>query len=91
MKLKLDKQKLAAAGITGGLAVLLFLAVALITVGISLGIFALVGALVAYLWNTMVVPNVDAHLPTVLWWQAAALLLGIRIVFGLIIPVNINK
>jgi hypothetical protein len=80
------KESLAAAGITGGLAVAIFVAILLVVIGLSVGIFAIAGVVVAYTWNTFVVPNVDADLPTLLWWQASLILLGLRMLFGLITP-----
>jgi hypothetical protein len=77
---------LAAAGITGGLAVVIFVTVLLFVIGLSALIFGIAGAVVAYVWNTFVVTNVDADLPTLLWWQASLILLGLRMLFGLIMP-----
>ena len=83
---RVNAETLAAAGITGSLAIVIVVAVILLVLGLSLGIFALAGVVIAYLWNTFVVPNVDADLPTLLWWQASLILLGLRMLFGLLIP-----
>lgn len=83
---RVTKESLAAVGITGGLAVTIFVAVLLLVLGLSLGIFALAGVVVAYVWNTFVVTSVDADLPTLLWWQASLILLGLRMLFGLVMP-----
>lgn len=44
---------------------------------INVGLFCLLGAAVAYLWNTF------AASPTIMWWQAAMGLLCVRVVLGL--------
>jgi hypothetical protein len=88
---RVTKESLAAVGITGGLAVTIFVAVLLLVLGLSLGIFALAGVVVAYVWNTFVVTNVDADLPTLLWWQASLILLGLRMLFGLIMPTRVSS
>jgi hypothetical protein len=73
-------------GITGATAVVLMIVVIVGVLALNLGIFALIGLLFAYLWNTFVVPNVGADLPTLVWWQAALLLLALRVLMGIIMP-----
>ena len=82
--MKVTTESLAAAGITGGAAVFLMFALVMFVLAVNLGIFALVGVVLAYLWNTLLLPNVDADLPIVLWWQAALAFLGARMLLGLL-------
>jgi hypothetical protein len=84
--MKVNSQTLAAAGITGSLAVVIMIAIILFVLGLNLCIFAVVGVLFAYLWNTFVVPNVGAELPTLLWWQAGLVLMALRVFMGIITP-----
>jgi len=86
MTRKISMESLAAVGITGGLAVALILGIIALVLALNLGIFALLGVLIAYVWNTFVVPSVDADLPTLLWWQASLILLALRVVTGVIMP-----
>ena len=86
MKMKVSTESLATAGITGGAAVAIVLSCVLFVLCFSLCIFALAGLVTAYGWNEFVVPNVDADLPTLVWWQAGAILICLRMLFGLIMP-----
>lgn len=58
------------------------LAIILVVV-ISLGFMALAGLVLAYCWNTFLVPNVEAQLPLLTWWQGAIGFLGLRMLFRL--------
>lgn len=48
---------------------------------LNLAVFMFLGFLFAYLWNTFVFP-LSPTVPTIVWWQAASLLIGIRILIG---------
>jgi len=50
----------------------------------ALAVFGVVGGVMAYVWNTFVVPNVAADLPILLWWQAALGVLALRMLVGII-------
>jgi len=86
VRTRINTEALAAAGITGGFAVAVILFVLVLVLIISFGIYALAGLAVAYCWNVFLVPNVEAQLPTLVWWQAAIGLLGLRMLAGLILP-----
>jgi hypothetical protein len=74
--------KLTTSEATAG-AVLLGLVAVLLVLCISLGLMAVGGVIVAWAWNTLLVPNVTAELPVILWWQAALGILAVRFVIGL--------
>lgn len=48
----------------------------------ALAVFGVVGGVLAYVWNTFVVPSVAADLPTLLWWQAALGVVALRVLVG---------
>jgi zinc transporter ZupT len=57
----------------------------------SLSVMALAGWVVAWAWNSFLVPNSD--IATIVWWQAALGILGVRMILGLMLPtrVTLNK
>jgi|GEM_PF-3699660 len=86
MKVKLNSSDLAKVGITGMSAFVLMMIVVFVLLLLNLGVYALLGLVFAYLWNTFVVPNVGTHLPLLLWWQAGLLLLALRVFFSVVLP-----
>lgn len=51
--------------------------------------YAIGGLLIAWAWNAFLVPNVEG-VPTILWWQGALGLLGIRFILGLLSPRKVD-
>ena len=81
LNVKLVTNKLSEEGLNATAITIIVFCFLLFVLVLNLAIFAFLGFLFAYLWNTFAAP-LFPNVSTVVWWQAALLLLGIRILIG---------